>query len=198
MHFSPVVLDSPFSLEDRQKLIELLRAGSPTKSWKDGASSRLVKKFDELETYFSKKLEPVAREIFGDPTLKTTYSVYLDYNKPTSNLTPHRDTNACTYTINYSVSAKTPWALTVGGKDFNFLPGQALAFMGGFDEHGRGPMPDPENNRVEAVMFHFCPEDHWYFTEGPDYVYYLNDEGLLPDGDSYQASPKYIEKMSKK
>lgn len=198
MYFNPVVLDEAFSAEDREALVALLNSGTPTKSWKDGASSRLVKKFDELETYFSKKLEPIAREIFGDPTLKTTYSVYLDYNKPTSKLTPHRDTNACTYTLSYSVSAKTPWALTIAGEDFTILPGQALAFMGGFDEHGRGDMPDPENNRVEVIMFHFCPEDHWYFTEGPDYIYYLNDNGLLKDGDTYELSPKYIERFGKK
>jgi hypothetical protein len=66
--------------------------------------------------------------------------------------------------------------------------------MGGYDSHWRNEMPDPENNIVEMIMFHFCPEDHWYFTEGPDYVYTLKENGLLEtlEVDSYELSPKYL------
>jgi hypothetical protein len=135
-----------------------------------------VRKYAELEEVFSKKLEPLARQIFGDETLKTSYSAYVDYNQPTSHLPMHLDMNACTYTIDYCVSAKTPWGVVIEDEEFFFKPGQALAFMGGNDNHGRNPMPDPENNRVEMIMFHFVPADHWYFTEGPDYIYKLHAE----------------------
>jgi len=190
VRFTPVVLDNLFSDEDTEKLKALISSEAYKNSWTDKKSSRGVKKYSELETYFSKKIEPLAREIFNDPTIKTSYSVYLDYNKPTANLTMHKDNNACTYTIDYCLSAVTPWGVVVEDKEYMFSPGQGLAFMGGHDYHGRNPMPDPENNRVEVIMFHFCPEDHWYFTEGPDYVYFLQESGKLPEGDSYELSPK--------
>jgi hypothetical protein len=180
MHFRPVVLQNVFSEKDRKLLRALIDSSEPDKDWLDKNSNRGVKKFKTLETYFSKKLEPLAKKVFSDKTLKTTYSVYLDYNKPSSSLVMHKDQNACVYTIDYCVSAKVPWGVVVEGEEFMFGEGEALAFMGGDDLHGRNPMPDPESNRVEVIMFHFCPEDHWYFTEGPDYVYKLAAEGKLP------------------
>lgn len=190
MKFEPRVLDNLFSEQDRVKLRSLLDSNSPDKSWIDKDSGRRVQKYTELETYFSKKLEPLARELFRDSTLKTTYSVYLDYNEPTASLAMHLDNNACRYTIDYCVSSITPWGVVIDGVEHFFDPGQGLAFMGGYSYHGRNPMPNPENNRVEVIMFHFCPEDHWYFTEGPDYIYTLSDEGRLSEGDSYHLSPK--------
>lgn len=197
MHFQPVVLDELLSAEDHQKLKDLVNSDGHDKSWKDYTRDRGVKRYKELDEYFSKVIEPKARKLFGDPTLKGTYAAYLDYDRPTSKLPAHRDNNACTYTIDYCVSAKTPWGVVVEGEEFIFSEGQSLAFMGGYDSHWRDEMPDPENNRVQVVMFHFCPEDHWYFTEGPEYFYKLQDDGLISDFDSYQLSPKYIEKMQK-
>lgn len=179
MHFDPVTISNLFSPEDQGLLYALLDSGKAKKSWSDKNMNRGVKKFTELEEYFSKKLEPLAREVFGDETLKTTYSVYMDYNQPTSNLPMHKDQNACVYTIDYCVSQLEPWGIVVGGEEFFIEPGDALAFMGGHDLHGRNPMPSPETNRVEMIMFHFCPEDHWYFTEGPDYIYKLAAQGKL-------------------
>lgn len=179
MHFRPVVVLDVFSEADKAELQALLDSGQAKKSWADKNMNRGVKKFTELEEHFSKKLEPLAREIFGDKTLKTTYSVYMDYNQPTSNLPMHKDQNACVYTLDYCVSQITPWGVVVGGEEFFLEPGQALAFMGGHDLHGRNAMPNSEANRVEMIMFHFCPEEHWYFTEGPDYIYKLAAEGKL-------------------
>jgi len=176
MHFNPVIISDVFSEEDKLALRELLDSKSYLKSWADKAHDRRIRKFAELEEYFSKKLEPLARQIFGDETLKTTYSAYVDYNQPTSRLPMHHDQNACVYTLDYCVSQVTPWGVVIEDEEFFIAPGQALAFMGGHDAHGRYDMPDPENNRVEMIMFHFCPEDHWYFTEGPDYVYKLFKE----------------------
>jgi hypothetical protein len=190
VHFDPVILGSLFSTEDVQALRELIDSGEPLKNWRDPHNDRRVLKFTDLDEYFSKKLEPIVRAVFEDTTALSSYAVYLDYNKPTSQLPAHKDNNACTYTIGYSVSAKTPWPFIVGDREFIVEPGDAIAFMGGHDSHGRPPMPDPENNRVEVVMFHFCPADHWYFTEGPDYFYELMDSGRLSDGDSYNLSPQ--------
>jgi hypothetical protein len=198
MHFEPKLLDNLFSAADHEKLRALIDSDDFKKSWKDSKKDRGVKRFTQLDDYFSKAIEPTAREIFSDPNLKSTYAVYLDYNKPTSSLPPHRDNNACTYTIDYCLSARTPWGVVVEGEEFIFSEGQALAFMGGYDSHWRNEMPDPDNNRVEVIMFHFCPEDHWYFTEGPDYGYKLQDQGLLTESESYLMSPKYLERLQQK
>lgn len=199
MYFNPKILDNLLSKEDHQALKALVDSDGWSKSWKDSRRNRGVRRYTELDSYFSKAIEPKAREIFGDASLKGSYAVYLDYNKPTSQLPAHRDNNACTYTIDYCISAKTPWGVIVEGEEFIFGEGQGLAFMGGYDSHWRNAMPDPENNRVQVIMFHFCPADHWYFTEGPDYVYDLKDRGMLDtfESDTYELSPKYIEKMAK-
>lgn len=189
MHFDPVIIDSLFDKDDMRALRVLLDSDTAFKNWKDPHNDRRILKFTELDTYFSKKIEPLVRTIFQDQTALPSYAIYLDYNKPTSKLPLHKDNNACTYTVGYSVSAKTPWPIIIGDKEFTVPPGSAVAFMGGHDDHGRPDMPDPENNRVEIVMFHFCPEDHWYFTEGPDYFYELMDSGRLSKGDSYHLSP---------
>lgn len=198
MHFIPKLLDSLLSPEDHLKLRQLIDSDEFKKSWKDHKKDRKVKRFTQLDEYFSKIIEPAAREIFSDPTLKSSYAVYLDYDRPTSSLPPHRDNNACTYTIDYCLSARTPWGVVVEGEEYVFGEGEALAFMGGYDSHWRNDMPDPDNNRVEVIMFHFCPEDHWYFTEGPEYGYKLQDEGLLTESESYLLSPKYLERMQQK
>lgn len=194
LHFRPIILDNVFNEEDVEYLKQLINSKSYEKNWVDPKNDRRVLKFKELETYFSKKLEPLVQKIFDNPKIKTTYSVYLDYDKPTSKLPKHLDNNACTYTIDYCVSAKTPWGVVVEDEEFVFGPNQALVFMGGHDFHWREAMPDPETNRVEVIMFHFCLDDHWYFTEGEDYVYYLMDNDLLSEGDSYHLSPKKAEK----
>lgn len=195
MHFKPVILKNVFNENDVKKLKTLLFSDKASKNWIDTKNNRRVLKFSELETYFSKKLEPIAQKIFNDKTLKTTYSVYLDYDKPTSKLPAHKDNNACRYTIDYCVSAKTPWGVVVEGEEFIFGENEALAFMGGHDYHWRNDMPNPDNNRVEVIMFHFCPEDHWYFTEGEDYLYYLMDNNLLSEGDSYFLSPSQLKNI---
>lgn len=196
MHFNPKILDNLFSKDDHEKLKTLVSSNEHKKSWQDSSKDRVVKRYKDLDSYFSVLLEPTARNIFNDQSLKSTYAVYLDYDRPTSKLPAHKDNNACTYTIDYCISAKTPWGVVVEGKEFIFGEGQGLAFMGGYDSHWREAMPDPDNNRVQVVMFHFCPEDHWYFTEGPDYVYYLRDQGALDtlEVDPYILSPKYLKK----
>lgn len=197
MHFEPKLLKDLLSAEDHESLKQLVNSNRHDKNWQDKQRDRGVRRYRELDEYYSKVIEPKAREIFGDSTLKASYAVYLDYNKPTSKLFPHRDNNACTYTIDYCVSSITRWPVVVEHEEFSFGEGEGLAFMGGYDAHWREDMPDPEHNRVEVVMFHFCPEDHWYFTEGPEYFYYLQDNGLLEDYESYLLSPKYLEKMQK-
>lgn len=180
MYFNPVLLGSKvFSNSDRLAIQELVSEGSPViKRQFDDRHQRDVVRVKELKDY-AEKLLPIAKKIFGDPTLKNTYNVFLSYGKD-STLTFHKDHNACVYTIDYCVFSNIDWPLIIEEQEFNFSTGEALAFMGGHDLHGRNPMPDIAGARVENIMFHYCPEDHWYFTEGPGYFKVLAERGEIP------------------
>jgi hypothetical protein len=178
MKYRPKLIPKPFSKVDMDDIFRLVRSDEYQRKYFDGRHSRDLARFNELEVY-NQKLEKIAREVFNDPTLKGTYSVYIDYDKKDSNLTMHKDQNACVYTIDYCVSADFDWPLTIEDEDFVIPVGQAIAFMGGDDLHGR--KPKTRDGRVENIMFHFCPADHWYFTEGPDYIKVLAAEGKLAE-----------------
>lgn len=180
----PVILSNVFSEQDLQELRELVGSDTSRREWYDEYWQRSLKLNDRLEQHFSKMLEPLAKEVFGDETLATTYTLYVEYSHPESNLEPHHDDNACTYSIDFCLSAKTPWGVVVEGEEYMFGENQALAFMGCDQLHWRNPMPDPENNRVEMILFHFVPASHWYFTKGPDYINTIREmreKGLTPE-----------------
>lgn len=180
MHFQPVLLRSDiFSASDKAAIASLVYQKTLAgKNYVDEKHLREIGRWKKLEE-FAEKLTPIAREVFGDPTLKPTYSVFLGYG-PGSSLTMHKDHNACVYTIDYCVKATVDWPLTVGGEDFSIPQGRALAFMGGHDLHGRATLEGDDSTQVENIMFHFCPADHWYFTEGPDYIKVLAERGEIP------------------
>lgn len=178
MKYSPISLGSDIFTESEHEEIKKLVRGQDAKvAYPDKRHSRDVKKFKELDAY-ADKLVPLAREIFNDETLLPTYSVYLSYG-PGSHLTMHKDVNACTYTIDYCVSANIDWPLIIEDEKFSIPEREALAFMGGLDLHGREFLEGPEGLLVENIMFHFCPADHWYFTEGPEYIKVLAEQGKL-------------------
>ncbi len=166
----PLIMDNVFSESDKSDLRFHIDSIFNSASYDDGFK-RHLKNTEILEKHFSKMLEPIAKEIFKDGTLKTSYSLYSRYDNPKSWLRPHRDDNACTYTIDYCLSAKTPWGIFVENEEYIITENQALAFMGEDQLHWRGPFPDPENNIVEMIFFHFVPEDHWFFTKGRDHIH---------------------------
>lgn len=115
------------------------------------------------------KLTEVARKIFQSKTLLPTYSVYSMYHGSRANLPCHIDDNACTYTIDLCVSYKTQWPIYINGIEFKPEPNQAVCYYGEDQYHWRDKFPDPANNEVEMIFFHFSEPDHWYFTKGPEY-----------------------------
>jgi hypothetical protein len=201
MFFEPIVLDNIFDDKDIKKLKKLVHDNKKDFAF-DGNAHRFDFQHEEIEGYFSKKLEPLAKKLFNDETLKTTYSHYSMYNHPLSNLIKHKDMNACTYTIDLCLSADTPWGIWIEEREYVLQPGQAIAFMGEDQEHWRGPFPDPYDNCVEMIFFHFAKPDHWWFTKGKEYkqVKYEiakenNDELLLGyDSKTFDVWLKEIEK----
>jgi hypothetical protein len=173
--FDPVIISDVFSPSDLSELrMHIDKASYPSNY--DFVFQRSTKSFPELEDHFSKILEPMAKELFKDDTLKTSYSLYSKYQSKNSKLSQHKDDNACTYTIDLCLSAKTPWGIFVEGNEYILHENQALAFMGEDQEHWRGPFPDPKTNCVEMVFFHFVPEDHWFFTKGRDYIHQIRGQ----------------------
>jgi hypothetical protein len=178
MYFDPVYLKDIFTPEQEAELREVVEEyhRPDKKFYFDDISDREVRRSKKLEK-FNELLVPLAKKVFGDDTLKATYGLILSYSKD-SHLVGHHDTNANIYTINYAVRSNVVWPIWFGNDDGRFaldIPeGQALAFMGCDDFHYR-EKTDQEDADLVMVMFHFCPEDHWYFTKGPEHFKHIQD-----------------------
>lgn len=133
------------------------------------------KHIPELTPFFD-ALVPVARSVFGSDSLMPTYVMFSHYEGPNASLFKHKDDNACTYTIDFCLYQRTPWDLYVEDKPYTLYPNQALAYYGNDQMHWREDFPDPENNHVAMIFFHFAEPDHWWFKEGPDHVNVLRSQ----------------------
>ena len=107
-----------------------------------------------------------ARDIFESPTLLPTYACYVKYKGARANLLRHKDSNACTYTIDLCITQDVEWPLYVEDKEYVLQPNQALCFYGEDQLHWRGPYPEKETNVVDMIFLHYAEPDHWWFTEG--------------------------------
>jgi hypothetical protein len=166
----PVIIDDVFTPEQVARLHELKLEDARNKEY-DPFCGRFIIHHDELERDYSSKLEPIAGDIFGDPTIKTSYSAYVRYAWANSKLPAHLDMDAGEYTIDYCLSQKTePWGIIIDGKEYFLKPNQAIAFVGSKLEHYRNNLPDPENNEVEMILFHFEPGNSWLFNRCEDFV----------------------------
>ena len=157
--FKPVLIKDVFSESDLARLNEVIKSDSARRSWYDLDRKRQLLQHDDLEAYFSEKLKPTARELFGDPTLETNFTMYAEYSKQGTNLEEHFDRDECGYIIDYCLSSKTVWPLIVGGVEYLLEPNQALVFKGNEVLHSRGPLTNPESNVVEMIFFHFLPKN---------------------------------------
>lgn len=178
MFFTPKALKDVFTPEVRKDLEEVVAEYlSPDKKvYFDDISDREVRRAKKLAK-FNELLEPLAKEVFGDDSLKATYSILLSYNSK-SHLVGHHDTNANIYTINYCVKSNVVWPIWFGSDEerigINIPEGEALAFMGCDDFHYR-EKTDQEDADLVLVMFHFCPSNHWYFTKGEGHFKYIQE-----------------------
>lgn len=114
------------------------------------------------------RLVPLARKLFNSKDLDFSYSLFSVYKGNRANLYYHVDDNACTYTIDLCVSQQTPWPLFVVGNKFDLEPNQAVVYYGEDQYHWREKFPDPKNNEVAMIFYHFVDKDHWFFTGEKD------------------------------
>jgi hypothetical protein len=167
---SPQVVEN---LLDRKDLLELVNSVSGYKNFNfDPGFSRYMiadNANGTLDNIF-KRLTTKARETFGSDTLMPTYALFAHYEGPNASLYRHKDDNACTYTLDMCVYQKEPWDLFVEDKAYTLLPNQALAYYGNDQMHWREDFPNPEENFVAMVFFHYAEPDHWWFTKGPSYL----------------------------
>lgn len=121
--------------------------------------------------YFHNKLTSLAKQEFESETLKPSWCLLSIYEGENARLWKHKDDNACTYHINLTVFAKTLWDFYVEGERFTPEENQAVISYGNDQEHWRESFPDPKTNAVCNVFFFYCEPEHWYFTEGPEFLY---------------------------
>jgi hypothetical protein len=125
---------------------------------------------------------PLAREIFKSDTLMPTYACYSKYIGERANLVRHKDSNACTYTIDLCISSITDWPIYVDDVSYILQPNEALCFYGEDQLHWREKFPDAGSNVVEMVFLHYAEPDHWFFTQDADFYNNQSDNFKLKYG----------------
>jgi hypothetical protein len=104
-----------------------------------------------------------AREIFNSPTLLPTFCCFVEYSGPQARLHKHKDSNACTYTLDLCIYQTEPWDLWVDGKAYTLQENEALAYYGEDQDHWREDFPNPENQKVGLIFLHYAEPDHKFF-----------------------------------
>lgn len=169
----PLVVNDLLSPEDYARLLTYL--DKPKNFGFDPGFSRYSIGDGELPILgeLADKLIETAREAFDSKTLLPTYTLFAHYEgqNPSPSLYKHKDDNACTYTLDMCVYQNEPWDLWVENKNYCLYPNQALAYYGNDQMHWREEFPNPETNYVAMIFFHFAEPDHWWFKEGPQYLY---------------------------
>jgi len=173
----PVVVRDPFivksilpeeTLKSFQKYAMNLWATDPTYDESFGRHQWFAKP-EVMEMHES--LTDIAREYFQSSTLKPSWALLSAYEGKNAKLWKHKDDNGCTYHIDLCVFQKEPWDIWVEGKPYTLAENEGLLMYGNDQEHWREAFPSPETNLVVNAFFFWCEPDHWYFTEGPQYLY---------------------------
>jgi hypothetical protein len=168
----PLILNDIFQPNEFSELCSLF-TDEKVKSFKfEEVYSRYITSDNmtlELKKYHSSLLL-LARQIFQSKTLLPTYACFAHYEGPQANLFKHKDTNACTYTIDFCLSQVTPWDLWVENKAYTLHPNQALAYYGNDQLHWREEFTNKQQNKVQMIFFHFAEPEHWFFTKGPQTI----------------------------
>jgi len=156
----PIKITNVLKEEELKDLIDNLEYLHPPLH--DESRSRHISYSDYVEGV-GRKLESLARGIFREDNIKSSYSVYCKYFGNAS-MNMHKDDNACTYTIDLCIRQTEPWGLWVEDKEYILNPNEALCYMGNDQTHGRQPKDLGPDGSVELVFFHYVQPDHWFFT----------------------------------
>jgi len=172
----PILLDQVFNENDFSRLKTLFQ-DPKSFEFQDGFSRWVIadNTMPMLQNY-AYSLIPMARKLFESNDLLPTYTLFSHYEGPEARLHKHKDDNACTYTIDMCVYQKKSWDLYVEEKPYTLMPNQALAYYGNDQEHWREEFPEPHDNHVAMIFFHFAEPDHWFFTKGPSYLSVIRKE----------------------
>jgi hypothetical protein len=173
---NPVVIKDLFNSNDFLNLGKLFN-DVKSFSYEEGFSRWIVAdgQIKELKNY-AYMITPLARSLFNSDSLLPTYALFSHYEGINARLHKHKDDNACTYTIDMCLYQKKSWDLYVEGNPYTLNPNEALAYYGNEQEHWREDFPDPENNNVAMIFFHFAEPDHWFFTKGPSYISVIRNQ----------------------
>jgi hypothetical protein len=168
----PIIINELLNNKDRLEIIESL--GNPKSFSFDPFNGRYSIDDNSLPILgdVANKLIDKAREVFDSKSLLPTYVFFSHYEgqHPVPKLLRHKDTNACTYTLDLCLYQTEPWDLFVEDKKYTLYENQALAFYGCDQWHWRKKFPNPENGHCAMIFFHFAEPEHWYFTKGPTYI----------------------------
>lgn len=161
-NMEPFILEETFTADMREGLLravdQIITRGD---YGHDAGFGRMTSNDDSLRPYLE-YLTPLVRDTFQDDTIKPSYLMWARYAGFSANLHPHKDDNACTFTVDYCVRQREPWGLFVEGTEYILQENQSLVFMGEDQEHWRGPFAP--GNMVEMIFFHYVRADHWYFN----------------------------------
>jgi hypothetical protein len=179
----PKIVENLLSKEDYDTLYGHLFNLNKESDWGDEESGTFLSADPDLGRHlysdqvieeYGEKLVPLAREIFNNETLLLSYSLFSHYEGPNANLHRHKDSNACTYTLDMCLYQTKSWDIGVNhdGVDtmYTLEPNQALAFYGNDQEHWRNEYEGTEKDYVGMIFFHFVEPDHWFFTKSPRYI----------------------------
>lgn len=155
---------SPFWTEHRYKEIINGINSYSKEDWSfEPAHNRYIlqgKYFDKLSMFELDR----ARKEFNNDNLLYSYSLIALYNQENSQLAPHVDNNACTYTFDICLYSEKPWPLIIEDKEYTISNNEAVCFYGEDQRHWR-PEFSP-GNRVLMMFMHFVDRNHWYFQPG--------------------------------
>lgn len=167
----PEIIDSVFLTQDIANLKQYAKSMKQNFPNYDISFGRHQWANTEELYFFHNRLLDIARKHFEDDSILPTWNLLSIYEGTQAKLWRHRDDNACTFHLDVCIYQNEPWDLWVEGKPYKLLENQALAMYGNDQEHWRERFPNPETNEVCNAFFFFAKPDHWYFTEGPEYLY---------------------------
>ena len=158
---TPIYLKNVLSKEELNNLLNNLP--NAEEGIFDKGRSRYMIETSFIKNY-GQSLEELAKQIFNNQNIKSSYSLYCKYFGNAS-MNMHKDDNACTFTIDLCLRQTEPWGLWVEDKEYILKPNEALCYLGNDQLHGRQPKDLGPNGSVEMMFFHYVTPDHWFFTK---------------------------------